>query len=419
MVDVIYFIILFFSLIISALVSGAEIAFFSLDKAFLEMEQKDKRTKRILKLLDDPKKLLATILVTNNFINVAIVLLSLPIIDILFKNIENDYLKFFLEIGLVTFLILLFGEILPKIYAKRNNLFFSKMMSIPLTIISKYILFWIIYPMGALTKGIEKVFNKKNKALSMNQISQALEMTSKKGTTKEENKILKGIISFGDIETRQVMCPRIDVFAIPEKDSLKKVIEFVRKKGFSRIPVYKESMDAITGILYVKDLLPHIHKKSLKWETLLKKPYYVPENKKLTDLLKEFQQNKIHLAIVVDEYGGTSGIITLEDIIEQIVGEITDEFDNNKDFTYKKIDDKNYIVDAKINLKEIYNILKIKDTSLFENNKKEAETLAGFILELVQRFPEIGEEIYFQNFIFKIKTVDKKRIKRVQITILK
>ena len=419
MVDAIYFVVLFFSLVISALISGAEIAFFSLDSVSLAAEKKDKSIKRVLKLLDNPKNLLATILVTNNFVNVAIVFLSIPVVDTLFKNIKNEYLKFLLEIGLVTFLILLFGEILPKIYAKRNNLFFSKMMSVPLSFISKYLFFWIIYPMSVLTKGIEKIFNKKNKALSMNQISQALEITSKKDTTEEENKILKGIVSFGDIETRQVMCPRIDVFAISENYNLKKILELVTKNRFSRIPVYKESMDAIIGILYVKDLLPYIHEKSLKWHSLLKKPYYVPENKKLTDLLKEFQQNKIHLAIVVDEYGGTSGIITLEDIIEQIVGKINDEFDNNKDFTHKKIDDKNYIVDAKINLKEVNNILKIKDTDFFENEKKEVETLAGFILERVQRLPEVGEEVYFRNFIFKIKTVDKKRIKRVQITILR
>ncbi|MCK4561616.1 MAG: gliding motility-associated protein GldE, partial [Flavobacteriaceae bacterium] len=336
--------------------------------------------------------------------------------DFFFENINSKTLKFLLEIVLVTFLILLFGEVLPKIYANRNGLKFASKMSKPMVFLNS-LLSVVSYPLLKLTSLVEKKLRKKQNDFSVETLSQALELTSTGATTKEEKKILQGIVNFGNTETSQIMCPRLDIFALSMDEDFKNIIEKIIKKGHSRIPVYNENIDNITGILYTKDLIPHINKDSFQWNKIIREAFFVPENKKLDDLLKEFQEIKNHLAIVVDEYGGTSGLITLEDIIEEIVGDISDEFDQN-DLSYSKLDAYNYIFEGKTTLKDFYKVLQVDDTT-FEENKFEAETLAGFILEITGKFPKKDEKILFQDFIFKIEGIDKKRIKQIKVTLPK
>ena len=401
----------------SALISGAEVAFFSLTPSVLEQakEEGKRQVARIEAMLKKPKRLLATILVANNFINIAIVLLFASLSEGLFIGIENAYLQLFIEVVVITFIILLFGEILPKIYANRNNLVFSQFMAGTLYKLDHYFLFYLTLPMSKLTLFIEGRFGQRSKTFSVDQLSEALELTEQSDTTKEEDKILQGIVSFGNTDTKQVMCPRIDVFALSSTMSLKEIVPLIIENGYSRIPVYKDRLDAIEGILYSKDLMPNLHDKDFDWTTLLREPYFVPEHKKLDDLLKEFQQKKIHIAIVVDEYGGTSGVVTLEDLIEEIVGDISDEFDD-EDIEYSKIDHKNYVFEAKVSLRDFYRITDLDLEENFEKAKGEAETLGGFILETAQSLPKLRQKIHFENVCFTIESVDKKRIKRVKVT---
>ena len=413
---VIQFCSILFLLIASGLISGAEVAFFSLTKEHLESEkEKISRQMEITKkLLKQPKRLLATILITNNFINIAIVLLFALIGEILFSSIENQLLILLIEIGLITFLILFFGEILPKVYANRNALKFSKTMAFPVYFIDRYLLFFITLPMSKVTRFMESRLLQKNNEFSIDKISQALELTAEEETTKEEQRILKGIVNFGNTDTKQVMCPRIDLFALSQEMDLETIINQILQRGFSRVPVYQETIDNVIGILYTKDLLPYLDRPNFKWQKLLKPPFYVPENKKLDDLLKEFQNKKIHLAVVVDEYGGTSGVITLEDVIEEIVGDISDEFDD-EELIYSKLDNRTYVFDAKINLKDFCKVIEIDEDEGFEKAKGESESLAGFILELSQAFPKIGQVVLYNSYQFIIESVDRKRIKRVKV----
>jgi len=270
-------------------------------------------------------------------------------------------------------------------------------------------------PLLGLNNMIEKRLGQKKSDFSVDKLSQALELTSDNATTDEEQKILEGIVSFGRTETVQIMKPRTDVFAISDDDTYKKVLSEIVKKGFSRNPVYHENIDTIVGVLYAKDLLPHLSKTNFKWQALLREPIFVPENKKLDDLLKEFQEKKTHLAVVVDEYGGTSGIVTLEDIIEEIVGDITDEFDD-EDLLYSKINEHNYIFEGKTSIKDFSKVLNI-DEEFFEEEKGETETLAGFILEVSKKFPKKNEIIKFEHLTFKIEAIDKRRVKQVKVTI--
>ncbi len=403
-------------LVISALISGSEVAFFSLSKTDLDTNSttKSKKKQLVIKLLEQPKKLLATILIVNNFINILIVLLFAYLGEYFFSGITSSSLRFALEVILITFLILLFGEVLPKIYANRNALGFSAFMVLPLKILNSLLTFLSI-PLISLTSIIEKRLGKKNSDFSVETLSQALELTSEEATTKEEQKILEGIVNFGNTETVQVMCPRTDVFSLSVEEDFTEIVKKIIKNGHSRIPVYQNSIDDVIGILYTKDLLPHLSKKTFQWKNLVREPFFVPENKKLDDLLKEFQEMKNHLAIVVDEYGGTSGIVTLEDVIEEIVGDISDEFDDD-DLSYSKLDDKNYVFEGKIALKDFYKVLNI-DESIFEEHKGEFETLAGFILEINERFPKRNDIIHFNDYTFKIEVLDKKRIKQIKVTI--
>ncbi len=414
---VLSFALLFLLLVCSALISGAEVALFSLNKTDVEssLEKKSKRIEIILKLLERPKKLLATILVANNFINIGIVILFAFLGDLMFGNINNPQIKFVVEVIVVTFLILLFGEILPKIYASRNNLKFAILMAYPLKVLD-VILSPLSLPMRAVTIAIHKKLGKQKSNLSVDQLSQALELTSEDDTTKEEHKILQGIVSFGNTDTKQVMRPRIDIFALSVEQKYREIMPLIIENGYSRIPVYRENIDTIVGILYVKDLLPYIDRKQFDWTTLLREPFFVPENKKLDDLMAEFQEKKVHLAVVVDEYGGTSGLISLEDIIEEIVGDISDEFDD-EDLTYSKLDENNYVFEGKTALKDFYKIIKLEDDTVFEESKGEAETIAGFVLEISGSFPKLNSKIKFKNYVFTIEAMDKKRIKLVKFTI--
>jgi len=412
------FALLFLLLLCSALISGAEVALFSLKRNDVEegLEQKSKRIEIIAKLLESPKKLLATILVANNFINIAIVILFAFLGDLIFESITNPQIKFLVEVVVVTFLILLFGEILPKIYASRNNLKFATFMAYPLKVLD-VILSPISLPMRSVTIGIHNKLGKQKSNLSVDQLSQALELTSQEDTTTEEHKILKGIVSFGNTDTKQVMRPRIDIFALKIEQKYLEIMPEIIENGYSRIPVYRDNMDTIEGVLYVKDLLPYIDRKQFDWTTLLREPFFVPENKKLDDLMAEFQEKKVHLAVVVDEYGGTSGLISLEDIIEEIVGDISDEFDD-EDLMFSKLDDNNYVFDGKTALKDFYKIIKLEDDTVFEENKGEAETVAGFVLEISGSFPKLNSKINFENYVFTIEAMDIKRIKLVKFTIL-
>ena len=410
-------------LLFSALISGAEVAFFSLTPSDLEVEPDNKasrKTKIVSLLLEKPKKLLATILVANNFINIAIVLLFDSLGQVWFVGLNQVYfgvnIRFVIEVGVVTFLILLFGEILPKVYASRNNLSFAKFMALPLKILD-VLCTPLSIPMQAITVFIQERFGKQRANISVDQLSQALELTDQKETTTQEQKILQGIVTFGTTDTKQVMKNRMDIFALSEELSYDQILPLLIENGFSRIPVYKDNIDTITGILYVKDLIPHIDAKTVDWKSLVRAPYFVPENKKLDDLLNEFKKMKMHLAIVVDEYGGTSGLISLEDIIEEIVGEISDEFDD-QDLIFSKLDEHNYVFEGKTPLKDFYKVIGLEDFNIFEDQKGEAETLAGFLLEISKGFPKKNEVLTYLNYVFTIEAFENKRIKQIKLSIL-
>lgn len=398
------------------MVSGTEVAFFSLSKSLLDDldATQNPKASAVSKLLEDPKKLLATILITNNFINILIVLLFSTLGGYFMEELDTS-IRFLIEVVLITFLILLFGEVLPKVYANRNALSFSVFMSRPINVLNK-LLSPISFLLTGFTSIVEDRLSKKNSNLSVETLSQALELTSDDATTKDEKNILKGIVAFGSTETVQVMKPRIDIFAIPDTMPFQEMLKKIIQNGFSRNPVYHESIDDIIGVLYARDLLPHIKKKDFNWQALIRAPYFVPENKKLDDLLQEFQEKKNHLAIVVDEYGGTSGLVSLEDVIEEIVGDISDEFDAD-DLVYSKLDASNFIFEGKTALKDFYRVLDIESTE-FDFIKGESETLAGFILEITGRFPKKGEKISFKSFIFLIEAIDRKRIKQVKVTLV-
>lgn len=405
-----------FLLFCSAMVSAAEVALFSLTQQDLNTlsEEDSSKANLISKLLQRPKKLLATILVANNFSHIGVVIIFSFVGNSLFEAIASPILKFIVEVLLVTFIILLFGEVLPKIYASRNNIRFSKFVANPLSLLDK-LLSPISLPMRSLSVFLHEKLGKQKSNISVDQLSQALGLTSTDDTTTEEQKILEGIVSFGNTDTKQVMSPRIDIFGLEMEETFAEIYQKIVDKGYSRIPVYRESIDHIEGVLFVKDLIPHINKKEFDWNTLIREPFFVPENKKLDDLLKEFQSKKSHLAIVVDEYGGTSGLVSLEDVIEEIVGDISDEFDD-ENLNFSKIDDKNFLFEGKINLKDFYRIVDV-DEEIFESKKGEAETLAGFILEILGNFPKKGQKILFSSVIFTVEAVDKKRVKQLKVTL--
>jgi putative hemolysin len=410
--------ILMILLVASALVSGSEVAFFSIQPRDLdELKEVDKTGfESLSELLKTPKALLATILIWNNFINVGIVILSSYLSETFFDFGDSLQLKLGVEVLAITFLILLFGEVLPKVYATKNSVTFGLFMYKPMFVLrrfSKPLSFLLVRS----SSFIERRLQHKSENLSVDDLSQALELTSNEESSDEEQKILAGIVKFGSTNVTQIMKPRIDVIAVDVSWEYGRIMEGILESGFSRIPVYEENFDNVKGVLYVKDLLPHISASSnFAWQELVREPFFVPENKKIDDLLREFQARKIHLAIVVDEYGGTSGVVTLEDIIEEIVGEISDEFDNDELF-YSKIDEANYVFEAKIHLTDFFKVVAAQESD-FAEQSAEADTLAGFLLEVAGKFPAVGEEINFKDYLFKVESLEGRRIKRIKVTLL-
>ena len=406
-------------LLCSAIISGSEVALFSLSPTEIDELKEDHNSANnlIAKMVENPKKLLATVLIANNLVNISIVLISPELTNFAFGGIKNPILRDVMNIGLVTFVLLLCGEILPKIYANRNNLAFAKRVAYFIYILDT-VFTPISLPMKSFTVWIQKRLGKTKSNISVGQLSQALELASEEDTTNEEKKLLESIVSFGNTETCEVMVPRVDIFALSEDTPFSEVLSEIVKIGYSRIPVYRENLDNITGVIYIKDLLPYIEKTDFEWTKVMRKAFFVPENKKLDDLLSEFQEKKIHLAVVVDEYGGTCGIITLEDIMEEIVGSINDEFDDD-DVTYSKINDHTYIFEGKTVLKDFYRIVKMDDENilLFDEKRGEAETLAGFLLEISGNFPQKGKPIVFHNYSFTVEAFEKHRIKEIKVKI--
>ncbi len=400
-------------LIGSGLISGSEIAFFALspsNKNHLK-ESNLKNHKIILKLIDSPKMLLATILISNNIINIAIIIIS----SLIFTNYIhfNSYiLNFIFQIFLTTFLILLFGEVIPKTYANQKPLLVAEIMAIPLLFLQK-----ILSPISRILVKSTNMINdnvRKQSSLSAKKLSKAIHITS--DTKEEEKKFFEGIIQFGQTDVKQIMKARIDIVSLDINNSFEEVISTILNSGYSRIPVYNKTIDQIKGILYIKDLLPYFDISNYDWQSTIREPFFVPESKKIDDLLKEIKERKMHLVVVVDEYGGTSGIVTLEDIIEEIVGDISDEFDQ-EDIIYSKIDENTYIFDGKTSLNDFYRILNI-DGDLFEQTKGDSDTIAGFVLEKIEKIPEEGHTLNFENFTFTIEKINKKRIVSIKITIV-
>ena len=411
------FILLLLLLISSGLTSGSEVAFFALSPANLKAAKNhtNRKNRLMAKLRQNPQRLLASILILTNLINISIVMLFASMNHKLFSDIPYPWIIFIIEVGFVAAFILIFGDIIPKVYANRNAESFALLMTLPLFVIDRYVLFFLAVPLSKFTYFFQKKLNKRTSDFSVDQLSKALEMTDDSATSTEEQKLLEGIINFGNFDVKQVMRPRIDVFALSYEEHFDDVLEKVVEMGYSRIPVYNEQIDSIVGVLYIKDLLPHIHKKKFDWISLLREPYFVPENKKLDDLLTEFQSKRIHLAVVVDEYGGTSGVISLEDVIEEIVGEISDEFDED-DLSYSKIDENTFVLEGKTYLKDFYRILSIKDPKPFEDKKGESETLAGFVLEYLGYFPKAQTSFSFNGCSFVVEAIDRKRIKQLKVS---
>ncbi len=404
--------------VLSALLSGSEVAMFSIsNKQRADLEnQKNNLSKRVLILLNEPKKLLATILIANNFINVSIVMASNFVFNNLFiEGSVSDSMNFVLQVVIVTFLILLFGEVIPKVYANNYNLKFSKFMAIPLQLLKK-----ICYPVSQIlvnsTNLIDKRIEKKKESIQANELEHALNLTVDSVDNEDEKKILEGIVKFGNTDVKQIMTPRTDVISFEISTPFNELMKLLKEIKYSRLPVFEDSFDKIKGILYAKDLLGKMdEKKNFKWPNLLREPKFVPENKKLDDLLKEFQEEKTHIAIVVDEYGGSSGIVSLEDVLEEIVGDITDEFDE-EDINYKKIDKNNFIFDGKTTLIDVYKLLEING-EIFEKEKGESDTIAGFCIEQAGKIMLKNEKISFDKYTITVEAADKRRIKKVKITI--
>ncbi len=404
-------------LVSSALISGSEVAYFSLSPVDLnQLEKKDSAaSKTVLRLLENQEKLLATIVVANNFVNIAIVILATIISERLFDFSAVPGLGFVVNVVTITFLLLLFGEILPKLYANHNPVKFSLTMAHPLKFMGR-----LFRPVSLMLMGSGALFYRKvtrtRENLSIDDLSHALDLTAP--SLKEDKKILKGIVDFGNKAVTEIMKPRIDVIAVNISTGMNKLISIIIESGHSRIPVFAETFDDVKGILYVKDLLPH-HQKgdAFRWQTLVRPPYFVPETKKINDLLKEFQTQKIHMAVVVDEYGGTTGIVTMEDILEEIVGEISDEFDL-EELYFSKLDDSNYIFEGKTPLNDFYKILNLQQ-DIFDDIRGDADTLAGLILEYEGEIPEKNKKIIYKQFEFKIESADNRRIKQIRVCINK
>lgn len=404
-------------LIASAAMSGSEVAYFSLTAADINeiSNKKTPSSELALRLINQPRTLLATILIANNFVNVGIVIISTFLVSNLFDFSTSPVLGFIIQVIAITSMILLAGEIIPKVYAtnqaKRIVLFMAK----PLKLLSQ-----IFFPLSILLTGstnfIDKKLARKRQNLSMEDLSDAIDITGDGITDENDRKIMKSITRFGGLNAREIMTPRVDVTAIDLGDSFAEVKNIIVESGFSRIPVYADSPDKVSGVLYIKDVLPHVQKDaSYDWTQLIRQAFFIPENKPINDLLDEFREKKIHLAVVVDEYGGTSGIITLEDIIEEILGDINDEFDTESDgISFNRLNDRTYVFDGKTMLIDVCRIIGIEDR-IFDDARGESDTLAGLILELNQKMPTSNEVIQFEGYKFVVESVDRRRVKRIRV----
>lgn len=418
-VETILLVILILLLLISALVSGSEAAFFSLSPSDKETLKENEGTSRnaafVNKLINSPKDLLATILITNNFVNVGIVILSSAFLSKIYPpSTGNETLHFFVEVVLITLILLLLGEVIPKIYATKNALRFSKMMSQPLYYTGKTPPFsWIRVGLVSSTSIIQRRARKGKVKISSDDLEAALALTKESDELDKDHKILEGIVRFGNTEVRQIMRSRMDVYAIDSESTYDEVMSMILECGHSRIPVYKENFDQILGVLFIKDLLPYLDSNEHKdWIQLIRPPFFVPENKKIDDLLKEFQEKKVHIAMVVDEYGGTSGIVTLEDVLEEIVGEITDEFDDIE-VVYTKINENTYLFEGKTALIDFFKVVGIDDKEEgFESTT--VETLGGFIVEKAGRILKNNEFVEIGQLKLIVESSDKKRIKMIK-----
>lgn len=403
-------------LLLSGYASGSEIAFFSLSPADLNEleEEKTERDRQILQLREESERTLATILITNNLVNVTIIML----LNYFFSQVidfGNAYWMNFLCLTvLLTFLLLLFGEIMPKIFTRQQPLRFCRTVVNGILFCRK-----LFYPFATILmkSGIwaGKVVQKESHVLSVDDLEQALELTDKEDI-KEEQRMLEGIVRFGDETAKEIMTSRQDVVDLDFKSSFDEVLKCIVDNNYSRIPVYQDNSDNIRGILYIKDLLPHLRKPAnFRWQSLIRPPYFVPETKKIDDLLREFQENKVHIAIVVDEFGGTSGIVTLEDVLEEIVGEINDEYDEDEK-SYVRINSNTYIFEGKTLLSDFYKILKLDD-EIFSEVEGDADSLAGLLLEIKGDFPELHEKIDYLNFTFEIQEMEERRISKVKVVV--
>ncbi|MDG1147472.1 MAG: gliding motility-associated protein GldE [Crocinitomicaceae bacterium] len=415
--DIIFIFILIALLILSALISGSEAAFFSLNPTDKDALKNDtsKKAGYVKELLNKPKHLLATILITNNFVNVGVVILSSAILSKTLDNPEaNNIFNFFIEVIVITLTLLLIGEVIPKIYATKNALGFSNFMARPLHLLNRTPpLSWMRLGLVSGSQFIQNKIGKRKINISSDELEQAIALTKEINQDNDDHKILQGIVKFGNTEVRQIMKPRVDVHAIESKTPFDQALDIILDCGHSRIPVYKDNFDEIVGILFIKDLLPILGTtKDYNWLSLIRKPFYVPENKKIDDLLKEFQEMKVHIALVVDEYGGTSGLVSLEDILEEIVGDITDEFDDDK-IAYTKINNNSYLFEGKTTIIDFLKVLEI-DEQDFDFETKNAETLGGYIIEHAGRILEKDASIEIGNVKLVIESSDNRRIKMIK-----
>lgn len=418
---IIAMVILMILIVFSAMISGSETAFFSIVPQRLKTEAGKKSADlKILRLLEKPRKLLATILIANNFINVGIVITGVFITEQLFNLNLNPVLAFVIQVIVLTSILLLFGEIMPKVYAAHSSYKFALFMAGPLAILRK-----VFSPVSNIlvtsTNAIDKRIKRRTHEITMEDINSAIDLTRPEDQTPEENeeqKILKGIAKFGDIEVKEIMKSRVDVVSLEESENYYQVLKVINESGYSRIPVYRDSFDNIQGVIYIKDFLGYLNEeKDFNWTSMIRPAFFVPENKKISDLLIEFQEKKIHLAIVVDEYGGTSGIVTMEDVIEEIVGEIVDEFDaDNEHFLYKKTGKNEYLFEGKVSLNDFCKTMNVEDR-IFEEVRGDADTLAGFLLEKLGQIPERGTIVKHENFTFIVQNVSDRRITRITVKV--
>lgn len=412
-----YLISLSLLIFLSAAFSGSENALFSLSKIQLDglVENPGARANAIHFLMRYPKKLLATILIANTFVNIAIVLLSTLLFSLLFNFQEFPLLGFMIEVVIVTFIIVLFGEVIPKIYSFQNNVKIAQKLAVPLLYTYKFFQ-PLVYVLEMSTNLIDKRITKRGHILSVDELTHAIEITSEKDAPKQEKNILKSVVNFGNTNVKQIMRQRPDIVGVDAELNFKQLMNLIIDSGYSRVPVFEENLDNIKGILFTKDLLPHLNAdENFNWLPLLRPAYFIPESKKIDDLLKEFQTKRMHLAIVADEFGGTSGLVSMEDIMEEIFGEIQDEFDEDE-HVYTRINNHTFVFEGKMLINDMCKYMDILP-SVFDEVRNDAETIGGMLLEINSYLPKLGQEIKYKNFTFKIESVDTRKIKRVKVSI--